>query len=216
MKKKILSLIFVISSFIGISQNDLMYASTTSNTVPVLFPGPPVPDPVAVSVSHPTITVVLNDSIWISNIYNWLNTNMGGGPSSVLVSANPYWITLNPTTVLRFKATTSGTSTYTLSGYQLGQLLEFTVTTTIPTGIENLIHSNIEKLVAFPNPTSGQLNISGLDINQKQMTITNVVGDNVRMVETNGNKAISVDVENLSPGVYFINSNNKSIKFIKE
>ena len=215
MKKQILSLIFVISSFIGFSQNDLMYAST-SNTLPAVFPGAPVPDPVAVSVAHPTITVVLNDSVWITNIYNWLNTNLGGGPPSVIVSSNPYWIPLNPNTVLRFKATTSGTSTYTISGYQLGQLLEFNVTTMMSTGIANLSHSNIEKLTLFPNPTSGQLNISGLDINQKQMTITNVVGDNVRMVETNGNKAVSVDVENLSPGVYFINSNNKSIKFIKD
>lgn len=72
------------------------------------------------------------------------------------------------------------------------------------------------KLLVYPNPTSGQLNISGLDINQKQITITNVVGDNVRIIETNGNKAVSVDVENLSPGVYFIVSNNKALKFIKE
>lgn len=210
MKNQILILVFVISSFIGFSQNDLMYAST-SNTAPAVFPGAPLPE----SVSNPTITVMLNDSVYITNIYNWLNSN-GYGAASVLVSANPYWIPLNPTTVLRFKASVSGTTSYTISGYQIGQFLTFYVTTVIPTRINNLNNSNIEKLSLFPNPTSGQLNISGLDINQKQITISNVVGANIRTIETKGNKAVSVDVENLSPGVYFINSNNTSIKFIKE
>jgi hypothetical protein len=82
------------------------------------------------------------------------------------------------------------------------------------TGAKEQLNTNNFKI--YPNPTSVHLNISGLDINQKQITITNVIGDNVRIVETNGNKSLSVDVENLSPGVYFINSNNKSSKFIKE
>jgi hypothetical protein len=212
MKKQILILIFSISSFIGISQNDLMYSST-SNTVPAVFPGAPLPEDMT---SNPNIYVAPNDSIFITNVYNWLNSNGYGMPSVKILYENPNWVTLNPTTLLRFKAPISGTSTYTIAGSGFGMLLKFSLTTMTSTGINILSQSGMEKLSMFPNPTSGQLNISGLDLNQKQMTITNVVGDNVRTIETKGNIAISVDVENLSPGVYFINSNSNSVKFIKE
>ena len=77
-------------------------------------------------------------------------------------------------------------------------------------------NANNNPLFIYPNPTSVQLNISGLDIKQQTVFITNVIGEVLRTIETNGIKAISVDIENLSPGVYFINCNNKSIKFIKE
>lgn len=220
MKKQILSLIFVISSFVGISQNDLMYSST-SNTVPAVLSS-------TISPITPTINIVLNDSVSLTNMYNWLNYNFGGGAptlklivvqtSSVLINAifgtNYTW---DASLKFNFKADIPGTTQYKLFGTNgVGDLFYFYVTTSLSTGIASLNHNTSSKLSVYPNPTSGQLNISGLDINQKLLTISNVIGDNVIIIETKENKLVSVDVRNLSPGVYFINSGTKSFKFIKE
>lgn len=76
--------------------------------------------------------------------------------------------------------------------------------------------SNINQINVFPNPTSDQLNISGLNASQKPISITNVIGEVVKTIETNGSQSLTVDIKNLFPGVYFIVSNNKALKFIKE
>jgi hypothetical protein len=76
--------------------------------------------------------------------------------------------------------------------------------------------ADVNQLIAFPNPTSDQLNISGLNASQKSISITNVIGEVVKTSETNGSQSLTVDIKNLSPGVYFIVSNNKALKFIKE
>lgn len=75
---------------------------------------------------------------------------------------------------------------------------------------------DVNQINVFPNPTSDQLNISGILNSQKLISITNVVGEVVKTVETNGSQSLIVDVKNLSPGVYFIVSSNKVMKFIKE
>jgi uncharacterized repeat protein (TIGR03803 family) len=82
------------------------------------------------------------------------------------------------------------------------------------TGINTVVQGNT--LMLYPNPTSDQMNISGLDKGQRTLSITNVLGEVVNNVETKGKQGIIIDVRNLSPGVYFATVNNKVYKFIKE
>lgn len=155
--------------------------------------------------SNPTVTAISTNSLIC----------IGESTTLYASGANTYTWTNGVTNNIAFSP--SVTATYTVTGADLNGCINSDIIQVQVNTCTSLFESLYNpSLVIYPNPTSGQLNISGIDINQKQVTITNVVGDNVRMVETNGNKVVSVDVKNLSPGVYFINSNNKSIKFIKE
>ena len=75
-------------------------------------------------------------------------------------------------------------------------------------------------LKIYPNPTTSVLNISSIS-NINQITISNVIGQRVLNINNINSKTFSVDVENLTNGVYIINIENNNgsgsiSKFIKE
>lgn len=82
------------------------------------------------------------------------------------------------------------------------------------TGIEEQFNTNTSNL--YPNPASAYLNISGLDKKQHTVVLINMFGEVIRTIETDNKEFISINVENLSSGVYFIKVNDKCTKFIKE
>lgn len=71
-------------------------------------------------------------------------------------------------------------------------------------------------LTIFPNPANNVINISGLAKQKQIISITNVLGKCVKLIETNNTNELSIDVKDLTTGMYFINYNNQSYKFIKE
>lgn len=68
----------------------------------------------------------------------------------------------------------------------------------------------------YPNPAAGNLNINGLDKKQSIIYLINMFGEVIRTIETDNKEFISINVENLSSGVYFLKMNDKCTKFIKE
>jgi hypothetical protein len=71
-------------------------------------------------------------------------------------------------------------------------------------------------LTIFPNPANNVINISGLAKQKQIISITNVLGKCVKLIETNNANDLSIDLKELTTGMYFINYNNQSYKFIKE
>jgi hypothetical protein len=82
-----------------------------------------------------------------------------------------------------------------------------------PTSIPQLEFVDVVSI--FPNPATAKLNVNGLTKNVKIIAITNVLGENVKTLETNGDEIFEINVEGLTNGVYFIKINNRSYKFIK-
>ena len=84
----------------------------------------------------------------------------------------------------------------------------------------NELHLN-NNILIFPNPASGILNIKLEILSEKgsKMTIRNILGQTV-MSETINNQNSSFNIQNLSPGVYFVtidfNSQSAVKKFVKE
>jgi hypothetical protein len=87
-----------------------------------------------------------------------------------------------------------------------------TIYGTVSTNISN-IKNDLLEISVYPNPTTSVLNIEVKE--QTQITIVNVLGEIVKTETING--LSSLDVTELSSGVYFIQSNTgiKS-KFIKQ
>jgi hypothetical protein len=87
-----------------------------------------------------------------------------------------------------------------------------TIYGTVSTNINNLINE-VSEINVYPNPTASIINIEVKE--QTQITIVNVLGEVVKTETING--LSSLDVTELSSGIYFIQSNTgiKS-KFIKQ
>jgi len=67
-----------------------------------------------------------------------------------------------------------------------------------PTGVQEV--NSGTSLQVYPNPASGELNIPALNFQPKQVIIYNVEG---RVVQT-GKYSKVIDINSLSPGLYFI------------
>ncbi|MBL7935984.1 MAG: T9SS type A sorting domain-containing protein [Bacteroidia bacterium] len=98
-------------------------------------------------------------------------------------------------------------------GIEYGADMTFT-TSSIATGVSKLIDNN--SIIIYPNPASAYLNISGLDKKQHTVVLISMFGEVIRTIETDNKEFISINIENLSSGVYFIKVNDKCTKFIKE
>jgi len=79
------------------------------------------------------------------------------------------------------------------------------------------------ELKIYPNPTSGQLKITnyetGFGVSQlREITtieIYNVVGQ-LLSIESLKSTEITIDVQHLTNGMYFLKVNNQVVKFVKE
>lgn len=215
MKKQILSLIFVIIASIGFSQMSILPTLTkTSNLTPITIN------------NNDTLLVPVGDSVWINGIDIWNTTTLGDNGEFYLIKGDTLntWgfnidtIVIGNNDKFRFKIAVSTKYKYYIRrNFQSTPDLIFFIlgTTGVTTGIANnsILNPSVN---VYPNPTSDQLNISGLNASQKSISITNVIGEVVKTIETNASQSLTVDIKNLSPGVYFIVSNNKALKFIKE
>lgn len=129
--------------------------------------------------------------------------NTVSGNSVTNVSATISGLLPNTAYLYRVKATNS-------VGSNVGNDMTFN---TIAAGINELQNNNIS---IYPNPASTQLNIKGLTKIDKIITLTNVLGELVKIIENKGNSTLELNVESLPAGIYFIKINNSSYKFVKE
>lgn len=74
----------------------------------------------------------------------------------------------------------------------------------------------INQLELFPNPAQDVLNIEGKNLDGAKLSVTNVMGQTVQVQSNNYNERITLDISVLNTGVYFVNINGQSYKFIKE
>ena len=75
------------------------------------------------------------------------------------------------------------------------------------------VDDNVE-LQVFPNPVVSQLNITGLN-DSAQVSILSLDGKVVKSL-ANDNGSLSIDVSDLAPGYYLLQSENSTVKFIKK
>jgi hypothetical protein len=81
-------------------------------------------------------------------------------------------------------------------------------------GMTNDIATNVS---IFPNPANEVLNIVFAQTSaEKMIFISDVTGRVVHTENINGRKQIAVNIETLSPGVYFVNAGTAKVKFVKE
>ncbi|MBK7965391.1 MAG: T9SS type A sorting domain-containing protein [Bacteroidetes bacterium] len=73
----------------------------------------------------------------------------------------------------------------------------------------------------FPNPANEEINIQfqNTSVNLNNISISNLVGENIIQRELYQEKQLKINIENLQPGIYFINSSGEkgssSQKFVK-
>jgi subtilisin-like proprotein convertase family protein len=102
----------------------------------------------------------------------------------------------------------------TLTSWGLEICLNSTITSVKETNLENIVS-------VYPNPVNNQLTVSGLtnDI-VATLTITDITGKTVRNPTISSVNQQTIDVSNLSTGVYFLKISSalgtKTIKFVKE
>ena len=201
-----------------------MYAST-SNTVPAVLSTAVYP------VISPTITVALNDSVSITNIFNWLNVNAGGGPSTLrLVMVPTLTILINATfgvnytwnTNLKFnfKADMPGTTQYKLYGTDgMGDILFFYVTTMIPTGVADMKHNPSAKLSVFPNPASDEVTVAFNASKEKTNIEVFDIQGRLVYIDTDdreiGENKIKLNTSNFSAGIYIVRAGTETFKITK-
>jgi hypothetical protein len=129
-------------------------------------------------------------------------------------------INMNEVTVT-WSNTYTGTATLKVCGGNdcgLGEYSEqYEVMVYDYTGIDEVNGNNIE---IYPNPSSGQFNVS-LSTSQAtnyELTLVNAFGMTVlnKAIEVNGNHTESVDVSNLSEGVYYLYMRNNENSIIRK
>jgi hypothetical protein len=93
-------------------------------------------------------------------------------------------------------------------------------TSVLPLGISSIVGSN-DLLKIYPNPASTKIAIElGLTVQNAQINVVNVLGENVLTQQIGSSNAASIDIASLTNGLYFIQvkDNNKLFtqKFIKQ
>lgn len=86
-------------------------------------------------------------------------------------------------------------------------------------GIRSVVikSENGEDLSIYPNPTSGELKIMGEKSQLNSLQLFNAIGQRVKMrIIANGSHNITVDISRIPSGVYFLRSNQKAYKIVKE
>lgn len=155
--------------------------------------------------NNPTVTATSNNTV----ICEGSNITLTGN------GASTYSWTNGVSNNVAF--TPTSTATYTVTGANSNGCIDSdTITIQVNTCTSLNERTNNKSLIIYPNPTSVHLNISGLDKKQNFILLTNLLGETVSKINTNNSETASINIENLSPGVYFVSTNNKYYKFIKE
>ncbi|MES2285354.1 MAG: T9SS type A sorting domain-containing protein [Bacteroidota bacterium] len=149
----------------------------------------------------PDVTTILNETTISANqsgaVYQWLDCNNGLSPISGATNQS-YTATVNGNyAVIVSMNTCSDTSTC--------------VNVNI-TGISEIPNNN-NQLIIFPNPGNGSLTIQSTS--DGVYTIMNESGQQIQLFELNSGNKFTINIEDLSTGIYFIvgfNNNNQMMR----
>ena len=99
---------------------------------------------------------------------------------------------------------------------QIGVENAITLALTSSTGIDEQAENNLN-LTAYPNPTTGTINVEYNSQTPVQFDVINMLGENVLSQNTNNTKNTTIDVCSLTKGLYFLqmttDSKTTSLKF---
>ena len=99
---------------------------------------------------------------------------------------------------------------------QIGVENAITLALTSSTGIDEQAENNLN-LTAYPNPTTGTINVEYNSQTPVQFDVINMLGENVLSQNTNNTKNTTIDVSSLTKGLYFLqmttDSKTTSLKF---
>jgi hypothetical protein len=99
---------------------------------------------------------------------------------------------------------------------QIGVENAITLALTSSTGIDEQAENNLN-LTAYPNPTTGIINVEYNSQTPVQFDVINMLGENVLSQNTNNHKNTTIDVSSLTKGLYFLqmttDSKTTSLKF---
>ncbi len=99
---------------------------------------------------------------------------------------------------------------------QIGVENAITLALTSSTGIDEQAENNLN-LTAYPNPTTGTINVEYNSQTPVQFDVINMLGENVLSQNTDNTKNTTIDVSKLTKGLYFLqmttDSKTTSLKF---
>lgn len=156
----------------------------------------------------------------MSYLWSWGDgtTSTGNTPSHIYSAPGFYNICLTITDANNCVSTYCDSSTYINRNQVNNTMIYVSVIqgpyTPINVGTSELVIDNAIQI--FPNPVNDILTIKNLSI--MDLEIYDLLGRNVQVNETvfdSGNQ-LTLNVSTLIPGMYFIRSKNKSVRFIKE
>ena len=139
-------------------------------------------------------------SVGDSDIVDWTNNNLNTQFTKAGLNLN-----VGTTYYIGVRAINNA-GLITNNFYSNGQTLT-------PTGISSIVNNKFE---IFPNPANNyiQIKMTTNELNGKTIRVYNVVGELVKTVNINNNE-IRINIADLENGVYHINIDNYSTKFIK-
>jgi len=99
---------------------------------------------------------------------------------------------------------------------QIGVENAITLALTSSTGIDEQAENNLN-LTAYPNPTTGTINVDYNSQTPIQFDVINMLGENVLTQNTNNTRKATIDVSSINKGLYFLHmttdSKKTSLKF---
>jgi len=151
---------------------------------------------------------------WAAN-YNITTDAIFANPLSV-IDMNDYGTTGMPKVVVLGKNT--HTIYYNKNDNKITQVgVEDAITLALATTVGVDEESANLQLTAYPNPTTGLINVEYTSQSSVQFDVVNMLGEKVLSQNTNNTKNTTVDVSNLTKGIYFLrmtaDSKTTSLKF---
>ncbi len=187
-------------------------ATATTQTIKTSTPGNYTLTTTAFSgCPAPVIFYTLTQGVFSTLGVLATNDSICAGAPDVLTAsgANTYTWSSNAGTAITNTVSVSPivSTTYTVIGKNAGGCVD-TVAKAInvkncTTGIDRVTSNN--QVTVYPNPAKGIIHIEGLLLNgTTEITIIDMLGNTVKQVSINNNK-ISINIADLSEGVYFVN-----------
>lgn len=130
---------------------------------------------------------------------------------------NTYYLTLpnGPTDYRRLQTTRTGDVKMTASTFE-GDWVSFKLTevSSSSKNINEIDTGLIDNIVVYPNPTTEELNISNVSENSI-LTIVDLSGKTIKTIEPLNTEVKTLNVSDLAPGIYFVNTGFTLKKFVK-
>ncbi len=149
-----------------------------------------------------------------TSVHNFNDPVFTGSFASALLVVN------NQTTVDNAYATTKNLTSTQYFATTLRVLYMFTLSGNLFNPVSEVlsveeVKENKVKQILYPNPTTNELRLVNFKLGNK-VTIYNALGKEIMTADVKNSNMELVDVSRLSSGIYFINSGNVKIKFIKK